>query len=189
MKGEVRLVGITGRKQAGKDTFARVLMTQAGFTRVGLADALKEDLAHLLGVTPDYVEEHKEDLRLALQLRATEYWRAREPKHWITEADDRVDRVIACGGKAVVPDIRFLLDAEWIQARGGVMVRIIRLAGEHSLAAVNHHVSETEQDRIPVDLEFSCKTGVHHVEGAARIFLRFLMSRANTDTTENSGRM
>lgn len=163
------ILGIVGRKRSGKDTFASVL-AEAGWARVAFADALKEELASLLGVDAAFVEGHKEQLRLALQLRGTEHWRARDPEHWLREAERRVNVLLCAGRDVVMPDVRFLNEAHWVRSHGGLLVRTVR-AGDDG-AVLDGHASETEQNDIACDRTLFCRSG-DEVRAKAKEFLNW----------------
>ena len=54
------LIGLAGRKGAGKDTVAERLVEQHGFIRIALADPLKMAVANLFEITREQVDEFKQ---------------------------------------------------------------------------------------------------------------------------------
>ncbi len=145
--GKRIIVGVTGKRRAGKDTFAGVLVREFGFRRVAFADALKAEVAVFLGLTAAELEVRKEDFRATLQ-EAGQARRRMDPRYWIK----RVSAVVARHGYVVVPDVRYLNEAQWIHNRGGLIVRVAReipIGHNH----LDTHSSETQQDRIDVDYD------------------------------------
>jgi len=124
------IIGITGRKQSGKDTFYNVALERIGnVKRVAFADPVKQELAEALGVIPEEIEFNKKRYRKALQLWGTEIRRELFGRdYWIKRA-----RLII-GGLAyndpnaliIVTDVRFPNEAEAVRDMGGVIVKVIR---------------------------------------------------------------
>src|SRR5690606_27370465 len=130
------LVGISGKKRAGKDTLAAGLVEDLGFTRIGLADPLREAALRLDPImTTSYVFDPDRDglgfarkVRLSqlvggpgwglgkeqpggrrtLQGLGTDVVRALDPLAWVREAM-RQARIV--GGDVVIPDVRFRNEA------------------------------------------------------------------------------
>lgn len=156
-----RLVGILGRKQAGKDTAAAGLIA-AGYTRRGFADPLK---AMALAIDPivvpreirlsEVVEARGwegakaiQEVRRFLQRLGTEGVREHLGHDaWINAF---LDAWVDAGfPNTVAPDVRFQNEAHAIRSDGGVLIRIVRPGQEGG----DDHVSEAAADLIPVDLE------------------------------------
>lgn len=158
-----KLVGLQGPKQVGKDTAATALVEEYGYVRLSFADGVREmalaiDPYVVLDVENDdgevYLTVHRRlsevvetlgwdeakrypDVRRLLQRVGTEG--ARET----FGADAWVGRLSADWAEAgfppaVVTDVRFPNEAEWIASEGGVVVRIRRPGFEGG-----GHVSET----------------------------------------------
>lgn len=140
----MQLIGLTGKKHAGKDTAGGMLATIASplaIQRLGFADEAYNDLANMLGIPVWYIREHKENFRLMLQGYATDYRRKLcGEDYWIKRWQviyaslEGIDLV-------VVPDVRFINEADYIQKAGGVVWRIKR-----PLAEIDLHISENELD-------------------------------------------
>jgi len=54
------IIGLCGKKNAGKDTAAKYLVDEYGYTRISFADKLKESVAALFGISREKVDEWKE---------------------------------------------------------------------------------------------------------------------------------
>jgi len=61
------VIGITGVKQAGKDTAAEYFVGE-GFTRIAFADKLKEAVVNLFEVPPSWLEKHKNDSKARVSM-------------------------------------------------------------------------------------------------------------------------
>ena len=56
------IIALSGRKQAGKDSASEVLVKRYGFTRVALADLLRELCSRVFGLSySDFVDNDKKD--------------------------------------------------------------------------------------------------------------------------------
>ena len=120
------IVGITGRKRAGKDTAAQYLVDKYGFIRMGYADVLKEAVANLLDIHPDDVDmfkdnpqircgifnptrtdnqhSHRYTMRQFLQRFGREMGRNTfGQSFWVDQLQDRLES----NKNYVIPDVRF----------------------------------------------------------------------------------
>ena len=154
------VVAFAGTKGAGKDTAADVLVTEHDFTRVRMADGLKEMLRALLryrGTDDALIERYIEGdlketpcpalngrtMRHAMQTLGTDWGRKMiDEDIWVDSTHDRILAV----GDAVVSDIRFPNEAEMIKDLGGAVIRIDRDTG-----AADPHISEQLTSGLLVD--------------------------------------
>lgn len=130
-----KIIGITGRAGAGKDTLAGYLVVNHGYRQAAFADTLKKVLALIACEPLDnfYNRERKEAFspalgmtrREAMQKIGTEVGRNLfGPMVW---CDATITRWIEDGQAAtVIADVRFDNEAEAIIAEGGVIVRVVR---------------------------------------------------------------
>ena len=157
--GEVRtttmIIGLTGYAQSGKDTVAKILVDQYGYTRIAFADKIRdflyetnpmydsiagEPLFVKARVDRDGWEKAKQSpqIRRLLQNSGVAARKVFGEGFWVHEAmktmldDPRPDM------NYVITDVRFINEADMIQANNGQMWRIKRMGVE----AVNGHVSE-----------------------------------------------
>ncbi len=160
-------IGLSGKKQCGKDAVAKIIRCTLGARRVGFADALKEELAAACGCSADYIEENKAAFRVGLQWWGTEFRREMiRENYWVDQL------VLATAGHKywpiiVVPDVRFANEAQAILAAGGVIARVHRAENAkgsmlkakvseadasafslQSSAFVDAHASETALDHV-----------------------------------------
>jgi hypothetical protein len=113
-------IWLTGQMGAGKDFAANALVKWAGFTRLSLADALKEELCAHHSITLDDLAQRKAEFRSRLQ----EWGRAQREAdllYWVKEWQKRRD---AIAGPVVCADMRFPNEAEYALARGFFSARI-----------------------------------------------------------------
>lgn len=183
------IVGLTGKKRAGKDTVAAVLVEEFGFERIAFADPMKEAALALdpwIDVTappcPRFIrlsevlrdfggwETAKEfpEVRRTLQRLGTQLGRE------VLGEDLWVDAGIAQmrepGQNYVVTDCRFPNEADAIRELGGEIVRVIR----PSLVSDDTHASETAMDDYDVDASLLNESTIEALQQATRSMMRFL---------------
>ena len=144
------IIGLTGKQQVGKDTLAEYLHNKHHYQKMAFADHLKRVCRGYLGW------DGKKDVRgrtllQQIGIAAREY----HPDIWIEQVDFMM-RHIELGseesnsGKSniqwVISDVRFKNEADWITAKGGIIIRIIRDTG-----IIDTHISETEMDEYHPD--------------------------------------
>ena len=157
----MKLLGITGRARAGKDTFAAELI-KLGYKRLAFADAVKQVTA-LIANEPTHLyyddiekEAHCPALgvtrRKAMQLVGTEggrklfgdnLWVDRALRGWIEDGRP----------PTVVTDVRFDNEAKAILALGGHIIRITRPDNVGLQGAAALHASERGVSEDLIDVE------------------------------------
>jgi hypothetical protein len=156
------LIGLTGRKGAGKDTAASVLVAQ-GYENVKFAGALKDMIRTLLsyqGVDADTIERMIEgDLkevptrflgghtpRYAMQTLGTEWGRDKMGANfWVGTTKQKVRAVRSAGGKVVITDVRFLNEGVAVQEEGGIVYGVI---ADWIVPVEGEHESERQIDEL-----------------------------------------
>lgn len=142
-----RLIGVAGLARTGKDTVGQYLTQQYNYVRVSLADPIKHYI-HVLNPyladgrrIVDVVEEigieaakEIEEVRRLYQVFGTDVGRDIDNNMWLNLAGRRLDQL----EKAVITDVRFPNEAEFVRERGGVVIYIDRPAA----VKVNNHASE-----------------------------------------------
>lgn len=146
------IIGLLGKKRAGKDTVAARLVQEFGFVRYAFADPLKEAALDTDPLIPIWGGAH----RLSVVVRVLGWERAKEcgevrrylqafglsmrervdPEIWLRSTMTRVAEEVS---PVVITDVRFPNEADAIEGAGGVLVRIHRSSADHKDA----HVSET----------------------------------------------
>ena len=139
------IIGITGKKKSGKDSFFKALSACVSVQQFAFGDDLKAEFAVACGCTLDYLNAHKDEFRTMLQWWGTDLRRDVFGKdYWVEKMAARIDQ---CKALTVITDVRFLNEAEFVKSRGGIMIRIIGGQSEEG----DDHQSETEMDQIEVD--------------------------------------
>jgi len=169
----IRIVGITGKQNSGKDTLASAFI-ENDFLKMAFADPLK-DVIHRMFNIPKTVlwgpsENRDTHTRMILQTLGTDYARGIDPEVWIKRTTERIREVatrrrdplercvVPLGDKElriVVPDVRFSNEAEALRnfAPDAVLIRVHRPGSEEGKAVETcTHISETEMDTIPSEM-------------------------------------
>lgn len=139
------IIGLTGRKRAGKDSAAAVLRSR-GFAVDSFAAPIRHFVAEMLGWGPDQLDARKEEPldfldgvtpRRIMQLVGTECGRRMvHPELWIRLMTRRLAKRTSLD--VVISDARFDNEAHAIHAAGGIVVEIQR----PGLDGSDTHVSE-----------------------------------------------
>ena len=155
------LIGLTGFAGSGKDS-VRELLQARGYAGFAFADPIRLMLRDLLsssGIDTNYMDDRalKEAAIPALgvsyrhlaQTLGTEWGRSLQDDFWLRLAGAHMADAVDFAGSVrfVISDVRFLNEAEWVRARGGVIWYINR----NSAVPVRPHVSESEISRLSVD--------------------------------------
>lgn len=188
----MKLVGIAGRKGHGKDASIKKLVEEHGFVVVKFADGLKNMLRTYLrmrGVNDILIEEMIEGTlketphevfggktpRVAMQTLGTEW--GRELIYdgiWLDTFED------ACAkhDRVVCTDMRFPNEVARVQKMGGTTLRIVRpckmkkrsrwqrflLWAKLRKPGIDEHPSETQIDKLPVDIEIVNDTTLENLQ-------------------------
>ncbi len=157
------IIGLTGYAQSGKDTVAKILVENYGYTRIAFADKIRDFLYETnpmfdaIAGEPMFVknkvdrdgwEEAKKSphIRRLLQNSGVAARKLFGEDFWVKQAL----KDIKFGENYVLADVRFENEADEIKFTGGQIWRIKRLGIE----PVNSHLSETQMDGYPVDQIF-----------------------------------
>lgn len=144
----MKLIGITGEARSGKDTIAKHLWAEYGFTRIAFADPLKLAAQQMFGLShaQTWDDSLKEVViphwgmtpRKIFQLMGTE---ASKPvfgedvwvKRWLMSYN-----VLKDTDDIVIPDLRFDIEADALRKLGGVIVEVRRDAAGLTGEAAKH---------------------------------------------------
>ncbi len=141
----VMLIGISGKKRSGKDTVGAMVvewLNEHGFdaAQVAFADQLKDEVAEATGVNRRMQEMDKERWRPILQWWGVEFRRHYFGQdYWVSKMTQKL--LAMDEDLAVVTDVRFRDEADFIRASGGFVVRVERETGLQ-----DSHSSETDLD-------------------------------------------
>ena len=143
------IIGISGYAQSGKDTAAKILVEEYGFTRIAFADKIKELLYEMNPRINDRQLQQWVDLqgwdatkeipevRMLLQNLGVGARKIMGELVWVKLAIMRLDS----DKNYVVTDVRFTNEADWIkEVYGGHIWRVER----PGVNPANDHVSESE---------------------------------------------
>ena len=156
------IIGLTGFARSGKDSVAKVLVNQYGFTRVAFADKIRELLYEInpivndsnftiQGVVNEYGWEDAKvlfpEVRRLLQDLGVGARSLFGDKFWINQA---IGAIGVGQPNVVITDVRFKNEADTLKANGAELWRVKR----SGIVAYNRHISETDMDGYNVDQVF-----------------------------------
>lgn len=155
------LIGLHGRARSGKDTVARYLALHLALISYAFADPLKQALAGIFNLTQAHLEGDLKEVPLPvigrsprelMQLLGTEWGRDLvHPQLWLLLAEQNLHLLAEHHQDmrgAVVRDVRFENEADWLRGKGGVIVHILRPDAQKVAA----HTSELGLTVGPNDL-------------------------------------
>jgi hypothetical protein len=160
------VIGLIGRAQHGKDSVAKVLVEQHGFTRFAFADKLKAfvyaqnpfvEYHHVLTRIQTVVdsvgwEEAKAVPEVGRLLQVTGTEAAREvlgPDVWVNAVRAEAQRALFDGG-VVFSDVRFPNEAATVYGLGGELWKVVR--PDFDSGRDPNHPSEANVDTLPYDV-------------------------------------
>lgn len=159
--GDIKILGITGKMFSGKDTVAEFIHFAFRNSRItSFAYTMKQMMIDYFGFTYDdlYTVEGKNRYnefwgmtnREALQKIGTECFRNNfHVDTWLKTMEVNIRNDLT--PIIIIPDVRFLNEAELIHALGGSILKIVR---DDVVRDPNQmtHASETMIDQIPYDM-------------------------------------
>lgn len=157
------LVGITGKKRAGKDTAGRYIAATQELFIDSFAAPIRRFMCDILQCTLDQLERIKEDPHPILEGRTprefmqyvgTEIARQFTPNIWVNALDARLK------GETVITDLRFDNEAAYVQNRGGMVIQIER----PGTAGDDAHASERGVSPSLVDIKIKNDGTVHDLQ-------------------------
>jgi hypothetical protein len=162
------LVGIVGRKQAGKDTTADILAARfksIGYPpiRASFADSLKEEIAAATGGNVETINRNKHlpEVRKLLQWWGTDLRREQYGKTYWTDKFLQMYTDLTGPAFVYVADVRFQNEALTIRRAGGLLVRIFRQEADK---VEDTHASEVELGKIVWDLSVNNDSTIQNLE-------------------------
>ena len=151
------LIGISGKKQCGKDTICKMIRAlDDRWEKHAFADKLKQALAVILDVKVEAFEDNifkmsdstiaKPDggfytYRELLQKFGTEVGSSISPNVWV---DALFSNYSLEDDFWIITDVRFPSEADAIREHGGILIRVNRNTGY-----IDNHPSETSLDNYP----------------------------------------
>lgn len=181
----MNIVGIVGRAGSGKSTLATGLLAALPrSTPVSLATPFKLDgvargrlpLEEVFGPAAK-----SPDTRGRLQELGTELGRELDGDDiWLRHADADLYRLARYGMlTAVIDDVRFVNEAEWVRAKGGTLIKLVGRSTPMPTDNANHP-SETAIDGIAGDLTLD--TGSLTPDACVTLAYGFLLGRGSSRT-------
>lgn len=155
----MKVLGLIGAKQAGKDLTFKMfekLGKKGAVKRIAFADDLKAEVAELLNVPLEDIEENKAFYRPFLQWWGYE-WRRKGPKgsdnYWVDGVEDQLseiearDKAEGTETLVILTDVRFPNEAKLVRDFGGKIVKVVR----NGHFPEDGHASETSAGDIVTD--------------------------------------
>jgi len=166
-----KLIGLTGKAGSGKDEVAKILWAEEGFTRIALADPLKQAASALFGLPLDHFNDRK------LKEEVCDYW-GMSPRTMLQKLGTACREVFGEGffisrfslsagplmktDNIVVPDVRYDNEAEAFRRVGGHIVEVLR--GPGLVGSNGNHPSEMGLSTLP-DFTIDNRGSLEELEG------------------------
>lgn len=183
-----KLIGITGKAGAGKDTLANVFI-QSGFTRMAFADVLKE-ITGMLAAEPAYLyhdRDAKEEFCDALGMtRRSALQKVGNGMRGILGDDVWVKRLITHWVKrghipTIITDVRYENEAQAISDARGLVIRVVRPDNVGLTGEAAAHISEQALPDDLIDVEVANDGTIGELRAEGRKILQMLLE----GTSEN----
>lgn len=153
--GSVSVIGLSGKARSGKNYLARHALLPLGFYPLALANHFKVDAVVRDGapINEVFFGAKSEATRDLLQQRGTEQGRHVFGEDiWIRTTEAWIAAGVAAGwSRFVLTDVRFTNEADWVNALGGLLVRVAGRGGLEGPLA--QHPSETDLDTYTGPIE------------------------------------
>lgn len=164
------IIGLVGRKRAGKDSVADILVHHYGYNRIAFADKVRDVCKIVFELTDDQltIDEFKEQPiehwpfetpRALMQKVGTECFRTVWPDVWLEAVKREIDKNPE--ERIVITDVRFENELLVSRARGGVNIRID--AAERLGPASDTHASEALADQLLVQHTIDNNGDIHNL--------------------------
>lgn len=149
----MKLIGISGKKQSGKDTVADLLVQSFPTLctgRIAFASALKKEVCDVCKISPALLEKHKEQFRTMLQWWGTEFRRNfYGDDYWLKRMLEALKEFEPMCSYVFIPDVRFPNELYFVKQHGGFVIRVNR----PTESIVDSHPSEIALDN---QQQFDC---------------------------------
>lgn len=189
MYTNITLVGLSGKKYSGKDTFCKALAdsTNIPVMRIALADPLKDEVYEYIlkpnNILRTSLDDHnKGNFRLMLQAWGTDFRRNLfGTDYWVLKLDSKIKELHDSGfkGIVVITDVRFLDEANYVQKCNGYVVRIHRFQKKwwqnlFSRTKEDNHPSECALDDYDFDYHVYNYKDIEDLKHPAKEFLSLI---------------
>lgn len=167
------IIGITGHRQNGKSTAAKILMKHyPQFKLVSFPLPLKKVACKMFDISLDKLEETKDSYALLfdnsgiyieykISVRRIlqelgDFARQIDPEFFIKQAE----KSLLEDPYTVIADVRFINEAEMIRKNGGIIIKVERKMDTND----DQHSTEIEVDSIPTDYIIQNNDTIEHFE-------------------------
>lgn len=153
----MRLIGISGAKGSGKDTFASMLLeynsSSINIRTMAFADPIYDMVAVMLGRTVAELKVMKREgsaLRHMLQTLGTEWGRNLIDNNvWVDVTKKRIESISSEYDYIILTDVRFENEADYIQkSHGGTLTHLERPGYSEGDEKTNSHTSESHLEAL-----------------------------------------
>jgi hypothetical protein len=163
-----QLIGITGKKQNGKDTLGNYLVEKHNYIKYAFADSLKKGCAEFFNFNDDQLNGNKKEEidefwnitpRKILQFVGTDLFRNQidnilpsiGENFWIKWVEKKIFDSIKLNpkNKFVITDVRFKNELDFIKNNNGIIIRVTRDIINNN----DEHISEQHIDFFDVDYD------------------------------------
>lgn len=154
---KINLIGLSGKKQSGKDTFCKFLRDSVEHShrpafvehshRLAFADFLKMEVADACGVTMEFIEMNKGRFRPMLQWWGTDFRRNTQGNDYWIQQLEHAFHYVRNETLVIITDVRFPNEYDFVKSNGGIMVRI----NKDVCNSYDSHPSETSLDNHKFD--------------------------------------
>lgn len=186
----MQIIGFTGKMGSGKDTVGNMLVSNlTKAARLSFASKLKEVTKLAFNWTDDHVDGRlKNEVcpiwgvspRFVLQKMGTEFFRDTIRKDYhIKNMDIRIIQLEDSGFEyAIITDVRFNDEAEYIIGKGGVIISVLRDKDKNALSKDNNstHVSESGITPDCVDIMFDNNIPYKDIEIKVKYLANMIIS-------------
>ncbi len=170
------IIGLTGKKQSGKDTFAYVYKDFVCARKVAFADPIRE-IGKIFGYAENDMMVNKDNPTGILQMSwrkfaqfvGTDLFRNKLDKDiWIKILGSKIIE----GEDIIVTDVRFNNEAKFIRKKGGIIIEILRGS------SFDTHESESGIDSTLVNYQI---TNYGSLENYIQQIQDFILNKVNYD--------
>lgn len=173
-----RNIAVIGALRSGKDSVATSLVANHGYTKMALADPLKDEVVTALnavegGWDRERLEREKTSLRSLLQVWGTEFRRNLDPGYWTNKLEARISEHHARDlDRIIVTDARFTNELDMLRRHQFTIVRLemdektlrdhlhrVALMSDEQVDIALAHPSERQWRDYPADFEVASIPG------------------------------
>ena len=136
------LIGISGKKNVGKNTVAKYIAANTNLKceEFAFADSLKNEVAKLCQVSRYELDRNKPRFRTMFQAWGIYRRENLGDDYWVRQL---IIKLLASNADvALITDVRFQNETNYIKEMGGFLIRVSRDTGLN-----DNHISETDLDK------------------------------------------